>query len=191
MGKAVILPYLLALSLGGCGNGQQLPPQTAADIRPDDTSAVCGMFITGLPGPRGEAYIEGRTLPLKFGSTRDFFGYILEPEHQQILQHLFVQDSALIDWTHPSNSAATFIDARKAWYVAWQPLPGDMGPTLASFAKRANAEAFVKARGGELLGFDEITPQLILSLASTCPQKGTLAFKLARHCMKGNISNAR
>lgn len=182
VGKAAIAICLMALLLAACGNDRSLPPQNATDIEQGDVCAVCGMYIFGSPGPRAEAYVEGRRLPLKFDSTRDFLAYVLQPENQSILQHLFVQDTAVIDWNHPSNSASSFVAARSAYYVAWQPLLGAMGPTLASFAKDQDAQAFVKTHGGQILRFDEITPQLISLLESACPKEGSPALKLAAQC---------
>jgi copper chaperone NosL len=180
-GRAVCLGLLLVL-LPGCGK-DPVAQQRAVDIRKDDVCAVCGMYIDGSPGPRGEAYVAGRKMPLKFDSTRDFFAYILQPENKLRLQSLFVQDSAQIDWDHPANSAATFIEARTAHYVVWQPRPGSMGPTMAPYASRADAEAFVRKHGGEVLGFDDITTELTSSLDYGCPARGTPTFHLTRQCL--------
>ena len=166
---AVALALALAL-LGGCGGGSA-PAQHAVDIHPDDACAVCGMYLDGSPGPRAEAWVTGHAKPLMFDSTRDFFAYVLQPENQADLQELFVQDSARIDWRQPAHAAISFIDARRASYVAWQPLPGSMGPTLAPFATRAAAAAFVREHGGAVLGFDEITPALVATLDYRCPAR--------------------
>ena len=140
--------FMLALALfAGCG-GKPAPPHHAVDTHPEDACAVCGMYLDGSPGPRAEAWVSGRAKPLVFDSTRDFFAYVLQPENQASLQELFVQDSARIDWQQPAHAAASFIDARTASYVAWQPLPGSMGPTLAPFASRAAAEVFKAEHGG-------------------------------------------
>ena len=125
----------------------------------------------GSPGPHAEAWVTGRARPLMFDSTRDFFAYVLQPENQADLQELFVQDSARFDWRQPAHAAISFIDARRASYVAWQPLPGSMGPTLAPFATRAAAAAFVREHGGAVLGFDEITPALVATLDYRCPAR--------------------
>lgn len=164
-------PATLALALvllAGCGGGHA-PAQHAVDTHPDDACAVCGMYLDGSPGPRAEAWVSGRAKPLVFDSTRDFFAYVLQPENQSALQELFVQDSAHLDWRQPSHAAVSFIDARRAFYVAWQPLPGSMGPTLAPFASRAAAQAFVHEHGGAVLGFDEVTPALVAALDYRCP----------------------
>ncbi len=177
-----LLAALAALLLAACGKSQPPPPQAAADIHKGDICAVCGMYIDAGPGPRAEAWVQGYEAPLKFGSTRDFFAYVLEPENKARLQQLLVQDSARINWQHPSNEAQTFVDARTAWYVVWQPLSGLMGPTFASFAERRDAEALVRTHGGEILGFSEVTPELTSLLGYACPAEGSPAFALARAC---------
>ncbi|OOG65987.1 hypothetical protein B0E46_00270 [Rhodanobacter sp. B04] len=187
-GKGGALEFLLVafvvLSLAACESRQAPAPQVAVDIHKGDVCAVCGMYIEAGPGPRGEAYVQGDKFPLKFGSTRDFFAYILQPENMTRLQHLLVQDSARINWQHPSNEANTFVDARKAYYVAWQPLSGLMGPTFASFASRQDAEAFVSKHGGEVLRFPDVTPELTSMLGYSCPTQGSPEFALAKACIR-------
>lgn len=161
------LAFSLA-ALAGCSGGQP-PAQHALDTHPDDACAVCGMYLDGSPGPRAEAWVAGRAKPLVFDSTRDFFAYVTQPENQAGLQEMFVQDSTHIDWQKPTHAAVSFIDARAAFYVAWQPLQGSMGPTLAPFATRAAADAFVRASGGTVLRFDQITPALVSALDYRCP----------------------
>lgn len=179
---AWLLLALVAFLLTACSPSQAPPPQAAVDIHKGDACAVCGMYINAGPGPRAEAWVRGYKAPLKFGSTRDFFAYALDPENKARLQQLLVQDSAQIDWQHPSNAAQTFVDARSAWYVAWQPLLGLMGPTFASFAERQDAAAFVRTHGGELLQFSDVTPAMTSLLSDGCPGKESPAFALAKTC---------
>lgn len=178
-----LLVALALLSLTACGSSKPPPPQVAVDIHKGDVCAVCGMYIEAGPGPRGEAYVQGYKAPLKFGSTRDFFAFVLQPENKARLQHLLVQDSAQINWQHPANEARTFVDARTAYYVAWQPLTGLMGPTFASFASNKDAEAFVRSHGGEILSFSDVTPELTSMLGNRCPTRGSPAFALAKACI--------
>ena len=179
----LLLVALAVLSLAACGSSPPPPPQVAEDIHKGDVCAVCGMYIEAGPGPRGEAYVQGYKTPLKFGSTRDLFAYVLQPENKARLQHLLVQDSARINWQHPSNEARTFVDARTAYYVAWQPLSGLMGPTFASFASRKDAEAFVRTHGGEISSFSDVTPELTSILGFGCPTPDSPAFDLAKACV--------
>lgn len=163
-----VAPVALLFLLAGCGAGRT-PVPTAAAVRGDDTCVVCGMYLGDTPGPRGQAWIEGRSRPLIFDSVRDFFAWALQPDHQVGVQALFVQDTARIDWQHPASEGTTFIDARQAFYVGWQPLPGSMGPTFAPFSTRAAAETFAREHGGAVLAYAEVTPTLVANLQGACP----------------------
>ncbi|CAM5786063.1 nitrous oxide reductase accessory protein NosL [Castellaniella caeni] len=165
-GPHLVSAIVVAISLGGCMRHDPIAEQKPVDIQKNDTCAVCGMYLKNAPGPRAEAYVKGRKQPLKFDSTRDFFAYALQPEHRAILQHQFVQDCAKIDWNHPSDAADSFTDAQAAYYVAWQPLAGAMGPTLASFAQQGDATRFVQQYGGRIVRYTEITPQMISLLGT-------------------------
>ncbi len=184
-----LLAALLVLLLTACGSSRPPPAQAAVDIHKGDVCAVCGMDADAGPGPRAEAWVQGYKGPLKFGSTRDFFAYVLDPENTARLQQLLVQDSARINWDHPSNEARTFVDARSAWYVAWQPLSGLMGPTFASFAAQTDAQAFVRVNGGEILSFSEVTPELTSLLGYGCPVEGSPAFTMSESCIKAPHSD--
>lgn len=157
-------------------------------IRSDDVCAACGMYIGGEPGPRGEAYVDGDNEVLKFGSTRDFFAYVTQADIGSRLESAYVQDTARIDWAHPTDATDSFVDARQAYYVAWQPLSGEMGPTFASFARRRDAEAFVRSHGGAILRFGQITAALVSALDSRCPAQGSPFSALAAvaHCAMPN-----
>jgi copper chaperone NosL len=175
----------IIIGLGGCGRSHTGPSAAAVAIEKGDVCTVCGMYIEGQPGPRGEASVTGIVKPLKFGSTRDFFAFVTQPDQAHRLRTLYVQDVARIRWAHPSNAASSFTDARKATYVAWQRKKGAMGPTFASFAKRADATAFQKRFGGVLLRFAQITPQIVSALGYRCPPAGSPASALAKPCMSG------
>lgn len=160
-GRFAVL-FSAVLLLAGCdGSSSQAKRQPPVPIVAGDQCAVCGMYITEYPGPRGEAYIQGSATPLKFGSTRDFFAYVLQPEHEALLQTLYVQDMAATSWDHPKDH---WIDARKAWYVPESALPSAMGPTLASFRNKADAEKFAQRYHGKVLSYGEVTVDLITSL---------------------------
>lgn len=179
----LLLAIAGATLIAGCGGGRRAPQKPVA-IHKGDMCAVCGMYIAQYEGPRGEAYVAGYATPLKFGSTRDFFAYVTQPDEKQQVESVYVQDTARIDWAHPTNRADSFIDASKAYYVGWQPLPGAMGPTFASFAKRKDAEAFIKAHGGRLLRYGDVTPKVVSSLAYRCPGPGSPVGAIATGCVQ-------
>ena len=160
----LLLVLMLSVSMFvGCGksdnSAKSLPPIA---IEPGDECHVCGMIIANFPGPKGEAYTRNSKTPLKFCSTRDLFSFLLQPESKAMVTQIYVHDMGKTDWEHPADSA--FVDARAAWYVADQPLRGAMGPTLASFKQRKDAEAFREQHGGRLLRFEDITLEILAKL---------------------------
>lgn len=127
-----------------------------------DECHVCGMLIVNYPGPKGEAFVRGSSTPRKFCSTRDMFAYLLQPESAATVREIYVHDMADANWHKPGEVA--LVDGRKAWYVAGHPLRGAMGPTLASFAQRQAAEAFIAQNGGRLLRYADIDLEVISRL---------------------------
>lgn len=178
-GILLFTAFAVAALLTACGQQKTAANQPPVAIKASDRSVVCGMYITKYPGPRGEVYLSGVREVIKEGSIRDLFGYIRRPDVAPRVESIYVQDTAHIDWAHPSNSPKSFIDARKAYYVAWQPRRGMMGPTFAPFAKRADAEAFIRVHGGAVLHFAQITSALVSRLAYTCPSSGSPFYRLA------------
>lgn len=168
--------------VSGCSSDHTSPVKPPVAIQSGDISEGCGMAITGSPGPRAEAYVGEQGSPLKFGSVRDFFAYVLQPENSLRVRGLYVQDTAKIDWRHPSDAASSFVDARSAYYVAWQPLIGMMGPTFAPFSTRDHAVAFVHEHGGQVLRFDDVTVAIVAGLGTACPTSDSPLHKLAADC---------
>lgn len=181
-GRLIAVTVAIAL-LSSCGRQTNDVNQPAVAIEKGDVCTVCGMYIEGQPGPRAEAYVDGVSKALKFGGTRDFFAFVTQPDEIHRLRLLYVQDTARIDWNHPSDSPSTFTDARKAYYVAWQPLAGEMGPTFASFARKSDAELFVNQHGGAILHFGQITADLVSGLADHCPTAASSFHVLAASCI--------
>jgi len=154
---------LLTLLLGGCGKPEtSAKPQLPVAIDSGDECHVCGMTIAHFPGPKGEAYVRGATKPFKFCSTRDLFSWLLQPENKVAATAVYVHDMGATAWDHPADNA--FIDARTAWYVVDQPMKGAMGPTLASFARKDQAEAFIQTNGGRLLRYADVSLALVANL---------------------------
>lgn len=193
VGYRLVFPILVAalaiLLLAACERpeGSRQPPVA---IVSGDMSAVSGMYIERYPGPRAEAYLLGAAKPLKFDSTRDFFAYVTRPDIKKRLGAVYVQDTARIEWKHPSNSANSFVNARKAWYVAFQPLMGAMGPTLASFAKRTDTEAFIHTHGGALLRYGQVSSELISNLGYRCPVASSHTNSVVKGCVQQRHASA-
>jgi copper chaperone NosL len=150
-----IAACILALLLAACGR----EIQTASALEPngDTACAVDGMLLKDFPGPKAQIiYAEGK--PDFFCDLMDLFSMVLSPEQKRKVAAVFVQDMGKTDWDHPQGN---WIDAKTAIYVAGSKKPGSMGMTFGSFSKMQDAQSFVKAEGGKIVRFDQITPDLI------------------------------
>lgn len=160
----IVLGGVTLAGLAGCG-GEEEQAAVACEpraFRDDDECAVCGMFITGFAGPKGQACLRDGRL-LTFCSTSDLFVWLLQPESLPQLRQAYVHDMGATDWETPSEEA--FIPADTALYVTEQPLLGGMGPTLASFGSEEAAHAFMAEHEGRLLAYEEVDIQVINDLA--------------------------
>lgn len=160
--------FVFILSLGilaGCGEDENdMMVRQALAIESGAECHLCGMIISNFPGPKGQLYAKGRRGNMQFCSTRDMFAFIVDPENQQNIQEVYVHDMAVTPWDHPDDE--TYIDARKAFFVVGHRKKGAMGPTLASFSKQADAEAFANSEGGKVYRFEQITLDLLISMNS-------------------------
>lgn len=154
-----------ALMLAGCGEST---PEALADAEPiasGDACHVCGMTIADHPGPKAEAFMSADAQALKFCSTAELFTFLRQPENESQFSHAYVHDMGATDWENPADEA--FIRAGDAVYVIGHDRRGSMGHTLAPFADKNAAEAFIEDHGGETIAFEEITLERLANLGTS------------------------
>lgn len=156
---AFLIALLAGLLLTGCGESEPDTLAPPVPITSGDSCHVCGMLISGHPGPKGEAFMDKQGEVLKFCSTMDLFAFLKQPENETQVSHAYVHDVAAAPWATPDDEA--FVLASEAWYVVGHDRRGAMGHTLASFADQADAEAFREEHGGELAAYDDIDLDLL------------------------------
>jgi len=140
---------------------QQAMVQKAAAIESSDECHLCGMIISNFSGPKGQSVRKEQGSKVnKFCSTRDMFSYYLEPENKRNVAALYVHDMSKMPWEELNDGH--FIDAKKAWYVAGSSKRGAMGETLASFGKKADAQAFATEFGGKVISFAEVDHSVLM-----------------------------
>lgn len=145
----------LAALLAACGKAEA--PVQAKEPTRDTACALDGMILLDYPGPKGQiTYADGGTD--FFCDTVELLSIYLQPEQQKRVKGVFTQDMGKAAWEDPRDN---WIDARAAFYVAGSKRRGSMGPTLASFAKQEDAQAFVQKYGGKVLRFNDITPDMV------------------------------
>lgn len=149
------------LFMSACSNDEapQQANNTPIAIESGDECHLCGMVITGYPGPKGELFEGRKNNARKFCSTRDLMSWYLQPENKPNSKEIYVHDMNRSDWNSPNDDH--MIDAKSAWFVVGSSMKGAMGPTLASFAQKEAADKFVTEHGGTVLGFEDITMEIL------------------------------
>ncbi|MEO8653406.1 MAG: nitrous oxide reductase accessory protein NosL [Ramlibacter sp.] len=143
--------------LAGCGRSEAAAVQPV-EIDRTIADSVDGMILLDYPGPKGQIHYDSGK-PDFFCDTVGMFSMYLQPEQQKRVRALFVQDMGQADWKNPTGH---WIDAKAAYYVAGSKARGAMGPTLASFAREADAVAFAARDGGKVYRFDQVTPGMVV-----------------------------
>lgn len=141
------------LLMAGCG--EPIKPD-AQEITVGTACSLDGMLLADYPGPKAQIHYDQGD-PDFFCDTVEMFATYIQPEEQKRVTALYVQDMGQADWNKPQGH---WIDAKTAIYVAYSRRAGSMGPTLASFTKEEDARTFAQQYGGEILKFDQITPEM-------------------------------
>jgi copper chaperone NosL len=136
-------------------------PQGAGDaaVKPVEitTATACaldGMLLADYPGPKAQIHFAGRPAPDFFCDTTEMFNIWHNPEQATRIAAIYVQDMGGTDWDKPQGH---WINAKTAFYVTGSKRLGSMGPTIASFAREADARTFAQAHGGTVLRFEEVS----------------------------------
>jgi copper chaperone NosL len=146
---------LLTVIVAGCG--REPAPARALDVTPGTVCALDGMLLSDYPGPKAQIHYEEGP-PEFFCDTIEMFAMMLQPETQRRIRGAFTQDMGQDDQLQRPDR---WIDARSAFYVEGSDFRGAMGPTLAAFARREDAQRFVGRHGGRVMAFGAITPEMV------------------------------
>ncbi len=155
----LLVVILLAFTLAACGQSDTSVSLEPVAITGGTSCALDGMLLADYPGPKAQIHYAGREEPDFFCDTVEMFHIYLNPEIVQPVRGLYVQDMGSTDWDDPREN---WIDARNAFYVLGSSRRGAMGPTLASFASEEAARRFAEEFGGEVLRFEEVTPDQVI-----------------------------
>jgi len=118
---------------------------------------VCGMIIVDFPGAKAQIHYKGKKYD-SFCSTVDMFLFYLQPDRPGDIVAVYVNDMGKSDWKHPEGN---WIDAEKAFYVYGGDIMGPMGEALVPFSDLKNAEAYQKKHGGRIIGFNDVTMEML------------------------------
>lgn len=151
----LLVSFVLATLLSACNK----PTLTMSpkEITTGTSCSLDGMVLADFAGPKAQIhYATGE--PDYFCDTVEMFSIYLQPEQSKRITGIFTQDMGKADWEKPHGN---WINAKQAYYVLGSKKNGSMGPTLAAFALRQDANKFAQTFGGKVLPFDQITPNMV------------------------------
>jgi len=143
----------LWLLLAGCGGSGPAPVDASPEAIGDADCAVCDMTVADQPAPHGQVVFRDGSHHF-LCSLGDLRAYVQAPNPLGAPVAVYVQ--VLPPDFDPSTrmkGPLPWKPAGEAWYV---PVPGRklvMGIPLASFAAKADAEAFAGARHEPVFGW--------------------------------------
>lgn len=149
------LPLIFVATLTACNKPSS--PVMPQEITAGTSCTLDGMTLADFPGPKAQIHYATGELDY-FCDTVEMFSIYLRPEQKKTITGIFTQDMGKTDWEKPQSN---WIDAKQAFYVLGSKKTGSMGPTLAAFSVRQDAETFAKEFEGKVLHFNEITPDMV------------------------------
>jgi len=153
--KLFLLSLLVATFTLGCT--KKVETVNAVKIDRTTSCSLDGMTLMDYPGPKAQIqYDKGE--PDFFCDTMEMFSVYLKPEQKRHVKAVFTQDMGKTSWEHPKGN---WINAKSAYYVYGSKKFGSMGPTVAAFSRREDAQKFEAQYGGKVLKFDEVTYNMV------------------------------
>ena len=154
-GMTAAMLVVAMLGLNACD--QKEPVVQPMSLKQGASCSLDGMLLMDYPGPKAQIHYDIGE-PDFFCDTMEMFSIYLRPEQQKRIRAIYTHDMGKASWEAPREE---WIDAKKAFYVLGSKKMGGMGPTLASFAKQEDAQAFAKTNGGKVLRFDEVNIDMV------------------------------
>ncbi|KPN30028.1 NosL [Halolamina pelagica] len=174
---AIVATAGITAGLAGCLGGDGGAPE-AVTLSEDATCDVCGMVISQHPGPTSEIFYAdeqpaGHDNPARFDSTWEAFQFDFEHEDWS-REAFYVTDYSTVDYEIRTDDdqeiisthydADSFVDATTVTFVAGSSVVGAMGEDLIAFSEAGDAESFQSEYGGDIVSFEEVSPELISTL---------------------------
>lgn len=147
---AALFALLLTASVQGA---EEYAPKPIAD---SERCPVCGMYPARYPLWHSQIVFKDGEHS-SFDSPKEMFRFMhnmakYDKRHaMKDIGKLYVPDYEKGNW----------LDARMAYFVTGSGANGPMGDDLPAFASNDAAKSYVQKSGGEVLGFEQVTPAVV------------------------------
>ena len=129
---------LLALIiLSGCGDKEEAGvADLPRDLTREEVCMIDGMILLDYPGPKGQLFFKNGEAQF-FCDTKGLISTLYDPDYKVKIKRAYVQDFGGREW---GSYSGRWIDVNKAFLVLDSNIFGAMGPTMATFRTRADAD---------------------------------------------------
>ncbi|MCR6630506.1 MAG: nitrous oxide reductase accessory protein NosL [Magnetospirillum sp.] len=158
----LVIALAAGLLAAACDQGGSGRVPQALEPGPDAIGTICRMALSEHGGPKGQVFLNAQDKPLWFSSVRDTFTWLLiEDRPGTGLAAIWVNDMGKSTaWDKPA--AGAWVEARQAVFVVGSDKGAQMGGSeFVPFADRAAAAAFAASHGGKVMGFGDITREVL------------------------------
>lgn len=114
-----------------------------------------GMILLDHPGPKGQAVFKNNEIHF-FCDTKGLISTLYDQNYKVKIKQAFVQDFSKRKWDSYKDN---WIDIQHSFIVMDSSRFGAMGPTLATFGTRTDADNFAKEFGGIVLAFNKFNAE--------------------------------
>jgi len=163
--------FAIVALLTACEPEQAAVKPAPQEITREAIGHYCNMIVADHQGPKAQIFLKDQADPIWFSSVRDAIAFTLLPEEPKNIAAIYVNDMARASWAAPEPGS--WIEAASAFYVIGSARRGGMGAKEAvPLGARDRADAFATAHGGQVVAFEEIPQDYILSAAEEVEEGG-------------------
>jgi len=149
--RCEIWPLLACVLLMACG-AKEVQQVESVPIADAEACALDGMLLAYHEGPKAQLLRKNGERAF-FCDCKEIFDELLDPVRRRQVAGIWFQALDEAEWEAHADG---WVRAEALFFVAGSTKMGAMGPTLAPFSVRKNAEGFVREHGGEIYRFAEI-----------------------------------
>jgi len=155
--KRTAAAIAVLLIMAACGDAAH--SLAAGEPGDDAVCALDGMSINDYPGPKAQIVARDGRIDY-FCTLSELFEVLFGGDGEHAAGASYVQDMGQADWNRPRGH---WIEARSAFYVLGSRAQGAMGPTIGTFSRPQDAQAFAAREGGRVLDYSQVQPAMRVS----------------------------
>ena len=155
-----LLLFAFCLPFGACKENKGGPVAASAS---NGHCPVCMMSVKSSDRFASEIFYSDGT-KLMFETTGDMLTFYSAPEQCDRVPDSHKNRENIEKMVVKDYNAKTTMEAREATLVYKSSVSGPMGPDIFAFGKPEEARSFSAQHGGEVVTFDEVTPEMVSNL---------------------------